>query len=97
MGGLRIMFEFSSTSVFDKKFKLMLKKDKVLANATKNKIKEIVSQNTQTIDIYKNLKKPLQDMKRIHITGQYILLFKVYKENNMILIVDILHRDVAYK
>lgn len=91
------MFEFSSTSVFDKKFKLMLKKDKVLANATKNKIKEIVSQNTQTIDIYKNLKKPLQDMKRIHITGQYILLFKVYKENNMILIVDILHRDVAYK
>lgn len=91
------MFEFSSTSVFDKKFKLMLRKDKVLANATKNKIKEIVSQNTQTIDIYKNLKKLLQDMKRIHITGQYILLFKVYKKDNIISIVDILHRDVAHK
>ena len=91
------MFEFSSTSVFDKKFKLLLKKDKVLANATKNKIKEILSQNTHTIDTYKNLRKPLQDLKRIHITGQYILLFKVYKEENMILIVDILHRDVAYK
>ena len=91
------MFEFSSTSVFDKKFKLLLKKDKVLAHATKNKIKEILSQNTQTIDTYKNLRKPLQDLKRIHITGQYILLFKVYKEENMILIVDILHRDVAYK
>lgn len=91
------MFEFSSTSVFDKKFKLLLKKDNVLAKATKNKIKEILSQNTQTIDTYKNLRKPLQDLKRIHITGQYILLFKVYKEENMILIVDILHRDVAYK
>ena len=91
------MFKLTSSKLFDKKFKLLLKKDKVLAKAVKNKIKEILSQDNNTIDTYKNLKRPLQDFKRIHITGQYVLLFKVFKKENIILVNDILHRDVAYK
>ena len=91
------MFQLTSSKVFNKKMKLLIKKDKVLAQAVKNKIKEILNQDNTTIDMYKNLKNPLQDFKRIHITGQYILLFKVFKEKNIIFVTDILHRDVAYK
>ena len=90
------MFTFQIEDRLKKKLEKLSKKDKILVKNFKKKIIEIISQNEKTIDTYKNLKSPLNNFKRIHLTTNYILLFKVYKEKNLILFVDIKHRDIAH-
>ena len=91
------MFDFEIEENLDKKLRKLAKKDKKLLTAIKRKISEVISHDFETIHLYKNLKSPKNEFKRIHITGEYILLFKVYVNRNIIVFVDILHRDVAYK
>lgn len=91
------MFNFSYDDILKKKLKKISKKDNELCNNILKKISEIVEQDLITIDMYKNLRHPMSEFKRIHLTGSYILLFKVYKQKNFILFVDVVHRDDAYK
>ncbi len=91
------MFEYTLSDILKKKINKLLKKDKILALNFKKKLNEIVNQNEKTINIYKNLKSPDNDKKRIHLTDNFILLFKVDIKKNKILFVDILHWDKAYK
>jgi hypothetical protein len=60
-------------------YKLSLK-DPALYTAIRNKVEEI--KNNEYLEHYKNLKKPLQEYKRDHITEQFVLLFRVNKQNN---------------
>jgi len=91
------MFSYEFESILEKKLNLLSKKDKILAGIFFKKIKEITSNNEITIDRYKNLKSPLNEFKRIHLTDNFILLFKVNKKENHILFADIKHWDDAYK
>lgn len=89
------MLKFELSSKLQKKVKIIAKKDKVLAKIFKKKLVEIINRNLVSINTYKNLKSPLNDYKQIHLTDNYILLFKLDKD--VILFIDILHWDKAYK
>lgn len=89
------MFTYDITDKLRKKLKKLGKRDKVLAQIFKRKLIEVISRDQKTIDSYKNLKAPKNEFKRIHLTDNFILLFKV--ESNHIVFVDILHRDFAYR
>lgn len=91
------MFEYTLSDILKKKVAKLAKKDKILALNFKKKLFEVISHDAQTIDTYKNLRKPMQDKKRIHLTDNFIFLFRVDKLNNQILFVDILPWDKAYK
>lgn len=91
------MFEYSLEDSLKKKLFKLTKKDKILAQNFKKKLFEIIKKDKVSINTYKNLKSPLNEFKRIHLTDNYILLFRVDIENNFILFVDILHWDKAYK
>lgn len=91
------MFDFDIAENLQKKLKKIKQKDKVLAGIFKKKILEVIQHNKTTIDTYKNLKSPMHEFKRIHLTDNYILLFIVTKKKNHILFIDIVHRDIAYK
>lgn len=91
------MFEFDISETLRKKLEKLSKKDKILAMNYKKKVLEIINQTNDSINTYKNLKSPLQNYKRIHLTDNYLLIFKVYNKKNIILFVDIIHRDKAYK
>ena len=91
------MFDFSYDDILEKKLYKISKKDKDLAKNIFKKVNEIVNHDIYTIDMYKNLVSPMNEFKRIHLTGSYILLFKVFKSENFILFVDVVHRDEAYK
>ncbi|MCH8520177.1 MAG: addiction module toxin RelE [Nanoarchaeota archaeon] len=91
------MFDFSYDDILKKKLQKFSKKDKDLAKNIFKKVEEIINQDVNSIDTYKNLVSPMNEFKRIHLTGSYILLFKVYKSKNFILFVDVVHRDDAYK
>jgi len=59
------------------------------------KIEEIITCND--VDYYKNLRKPLQDFKRVHIDAHFVLVFKYEKSKDVVYFYDLDHRDKIYK
>jgi YafQ family addiction module toxin component len=73
-------------------FKLAKKNPKQL-EIINNKINEI-RENPQH---YKNLKKPMQQLKRVHIDRNFVLLFSVDETSKVIIIEDYDHHDNIYR
>ena len=46
---------------------------------------------------YKNLRKPLQHLKRVHIDKSFVLVFSVNETTNTITLEDYDHHDNIYK
>ncbi len=74
--------------------KKLKKKDLFLFKALQKKIIQIAELDKQTINHFKNLKKPLNEFKRVHV-GSYVLIFKV--EENVVIFDKFIHSDKAYK
>ncbi len=91
------MFDFDISDELKILFRKLSKKNRVRAEILNNKIKEIVANDINTIDRYKNCKYDLKDYKGVHIDKSFVLLFKVYKEKNMIYFWKLQHHDEAYK
>jgi len=91
------MFTFELSKILEKKIKKLFKKDKKLAINFKRKIREIISRDLESIDTYKNLRYSQKNQKRIHLSDEFVLLFEVNKNEENIIFVDILHRDIVYK
>ncbi len=88
------MFKYDIHDTLRVKLEKLGKKDKVLASIFYKKVIEITSRDEKTINAYKNLRSPLHEYKRIHLTGNYILLFSVHGDK--ILFVDIRHWDKVF-
>ena len=89
------MFSYDITDILRKKLEKIGKKDKILALNFYKKVQEIIYRDSKSINMYKNLKSPMNTYKRIHLTDNYILLFAV--EKNHIIFIDIKHWDDVYK
>jgi len=72
-------------------FKLAKKNPKQLEIIDK-KIEEI-RQNPQR---YKNLRKPLQHLKRIHIDKSFVMVFSVDESTKTVIVEDYDHHDKIY-
>ena len=73
------------------------KKNRKKVEIINKKIKEIINCDYGSIERYKNLRKPLQHWKRVHIDKHFVLAFEVDKENNFILFTDFDHHDRIYR
>lgn len=81
--------------LIEKGLKRKLKKIvKPLYNSTIKKFEDIL--NSKDIDHYKNLKKPLQNFKRVHIKGSFVLIFKYLEQEDKILFYELDHHDNIY-
>ncbi len=76
----------------DKIFQKLAKKDKRTLEAINKKIKEILENPTH----YKPLHAPLQNKRRVHISGSFVLIFKIDEEKQMVQILEFEHHDKAY-
>ena len=76
----------------DKIFQKLAKKDKRTLEAINKKIKEILENPTR----YKPLHAPLQNKRRVHISGPFVLIFKIDEEKKMVQILEFEHHDKAY-
>ena len=85
------MFEYDIHDTLRAKLNKIAKKDKVLASIFFKKVQEIINRDEKTVNAYKNLRSPLNEYKRIHLTGNYILLFSV--KGNRVIFFDIRHWD----
>ena len=77
----------------DKSFRKLAKKDKVTFSAINKKINEILT-NPQH---YKPLKAPMQNLRRVHISGSFVLIYKIIEETKTVKLIEFEHHDKAYK
>ena len=78
-----------------KKLSIVFKKDPRRYKILMKKVEEIITSNK--IDHYKNLRRPLQDFKRVHIDAHFVLVFKYEKNEDVIFFYDFNHHDNIYK
>jgi len=73
--------------------KKLSKKEQLTYERVLKKVDEII--NSKDIEHYKNLKSPLQHLKRVQI-GEKVLVFKYDKKNKIISFEDFDHHDKIY-
>ncbi len=89
------MHSFSVEKKLRSKLSKLYKKDRIVYKRIISKIKEIVS--NKSIEHYKNLRKPLNEFKRVHIMKSFVLIFKYEKSKDCVLFYDFDHHDKIYK
>jgi YafQ family addiction module toxin component len=91
------MFNFDISDELKILIRKLSKKDKIRVTILNKKIKEIISNDANSIDRYKNCSHGLKEYKRVHIDSSFVLLFAVYKEKNFIYFWRMKHHDDVYK
>ena len=76
-----------------KKLEKIAKKDSKIVRRIVRKIEEVSKKPHH----YKNLRAPLQDWKRVHIFGSFVLLFSVDEMKKRMVLEDLDHHDRIYK
>lgn len=89
------MRKYSSEEQFKKKMRILFKKDKKRYMILLKKMEEILS--CDDVTHYKNLRAPLQHLKRVHIDSHFILVFRFDESTDSILFYDLDHHDNIYK
>tara|TARA_Y100000034_G_C6665801_1_gene292072 strand:+ start:213 stop:485 length:273 start_codon:yes stop_codon:yes gene_type:complete len=90
------MFDFNISDELKLKIRKLVKKDKKKVQIINKKIKEVINNDLDSINHYKNLRYDLKEFKRVHIDKHFVLTFKVDYENKFILFVDFDHHDNVY-
>ncbi len=87
------MYFLKIKEVLDRKLSKLQKRNK--------KIMEIMNKKVIEIRInphhYKNLKAPLQHLKRVHIANHFVLTFSVDEETKTVTLEDFDHHDTVYE
>ena len=86
------MYSYEIRKSAEKVFLKLAKRNPKQLLIIENKIQEI-KQNPQH---YKNLRSPLQHLKRVHIDKSYVLVFSVDENKKHIIIEDYYHNDNVY-
>jgi len=86
------MYSFEVKESLDKIFFKLAKRDKKMLKIIDSKIGEIVLNPNH----YKNLRKPLQHLKRVHIGKSHVLCFSVDEIRKVVKFEDFDHHDRIY-
>lgn len=89
------MREFFIEENLKKTLAKLFKKDRTTYEVLMNKINDILT--CEGVNHYKNLRKPLQHLKRVHINGPFVLTFKYQEEEDKVVFYDFDHHDYIYK
>ncbi len=87
------MYELALRKTVEKAFSKLSKKDPALMRAVSGKIDEILKDPHR----YKNLRRPLQRLKRVHLEKSYVMVFSVNEKENLVVIEAFDHHDRIYK
>jgi len=77
----------------DKKFKKLQKKDKDMIQAIGRKVQDILDDPYR----FKALRRPLQNKRRVHIAGSFVLIYEINEEKRMVTLLEFDHHDNVYK
>ena len=88
------MRDFLVEEALRKDLQKLAKKDKVMHEAIMKKFDEILS--CSDVNHYKNLRSPLQEFKRVHIRGSFVLIFKYLPSEDKLIFFELDHHDNIY-
>ena len=86
------MYDIDIKPNLDKKLEKLIKKNRMQYEIVMKKIGEVIISPNR----YKNLKKPLQHLKRVHIDTHFVLTFSVEDKANLVIFEDFDHHDKIY-
>ncbi|MDP6626821.1 MAG: hypothetical protein QGG50_02880 [Methanopyri archaeon] len=87
------MYEYELRKSVEKTFFKLAKKDPDQLEIIFKKIDEIVINPHR----YKNLRRPLQHLKRVHIDSNFVMVFSIDERTKTVIIEDYDHHDNIYK
>ncbi|MBU0711489.1 type II toxin-antitoxin system mRNA interferase toxin, RelE/StbE family [bacterium] len=87
------MYKLAIKKSLDKKFKKIKKKDIEMLKLINQKVQEILDNPYR----FKSLKKPLQNKRRVHISGSFVLIYEVNEDEKIVTLIDFDHHDNIYK
>jgi YafQ family addiction module toxin component len=87
------MYQLAVKEKLDKKFKNLQKKDKEMLRLIERKVQEILDNPYR----FKPLRKPLQNKRRVHIGGAFVLVYEVNEKEKMVTLMEFDHHDNVYK
>ena len=87
------MYKLAIKKSLDKKFKKFQKKDREILRLVDKKVRDILDDPHR----FKPLRKPLQNKRRVHIGGSFVLIYDVNEEKKIVTLLDFDHHDNIYK
>lgn len=87
------MYNLAIKESLDKKFKKLAKKDKEMLRIIDRKINDILANPYR----FKPLGKPLQNKRRVHIAGSFVLIYSVNEKEKLVTLLDFNHHDNIYE
>jgi YafQ family addiction module toxin component len=87
------VYKLAVKESLDKKFKKLQSKDKEMLRLIERKIKDILDDPYR----FKLLRKPLQNKRRVHVGGSFVLIYEVNKKEKMVTMLDFDHHDNIYE
>jgi len=86
------MYKLAVKRSLDRKLKKLRKRDRKMLLLIDKKVKEILKDPCR----FKPLKKPLQNKRRVHVGGSFVLIYEITEEKNIVTLVDFDHHDNIY-
>lgn len=87
------MFKLAIKQSLDRKFKRLRTKDKEMLQLIEKKVSEILTDPCR----FKPLRKPMQNKRRVHVGGPFVLIYEVNEKEKLVTLVDFDHHDNIYK
>jgi YafQ family addiction module toxin component len=87
------MYKLAVKESLDKKFKRLQKKDKEMLRLIDRKIQDILEDPYR----FKTLRKPLQNKRRVHVGGSFVLIYEINEKEKIVTLFDFDHHDNIYK
>jgi mRNA interferase RelE/StbE len=87
------VYKLAIKESLDKKFKKLQKKDKEMLRLIDRKVQDIL------VDPYrfKPLRKPMENKRRVHVGGSFVLVYEVNEREKLITLLDFDHHDNVYE
>jgi len=87
------MYKLAVKESLDKKFKRLRKKDKEILRFINRKVQDILEDPYR----FKTLRKPLQNKRRVHVGGSFVLIYEINEKEKVVTLFDFDHHDNIYK
>ena len=87
------MYKLAVKESLDKKFKKLKKKDREMLVLIDRKVKDILDDPYR----FKPLRKPLQNKRRVHVGGSFVLIYEINEEEKIVTLLDFDHHENIYK
>ncbi len=87
------MYKLAIKESLDKKFKKFQKKDMEMLRLIERKVQDILADPYR----FKPLRNPLQNRRRVHVAGSFVLVYEVKEKEKLVTLLDFDHHDNIYK